>query len=202
MVEGILRDLAKARPFSYIALRYFNVAGADPEGRIGQAYAEATHLITRALKTAKGEHERLSIHGTDYPTPDGILQPIIFRVDEAGNPIVVAGERRVEAAKKAGLTTIPAPFVEGNHAEIAPLWRTSSARTSPPSKRPRLLIACSKSRVTRTKSSAGMIGKARNTLTEILSLNRLPQAVRDECRSNTTTHKNFLSLVYLDNNIK
>ncbi|MFO7665561.1 MAG: UDP-glucose 4-epimerase GalE [Desulfobacterales bacterium] len=71
MVENILCDLAKARPFNYIALRYFNVAGADPEGRIGQAYAEATHLITRALKTAKGEYEKLSIYGTDYPTPDG-----------------------------------------------------------------------------------------------------------------------------------
>jgi UDP-glucose 4-epimerase len=71
MVEGILRDLANARPFRYIALRYFNVAGADPEGRIGQAYAEATHLITRALKTAKGEYERLSVYGADYPTPDG-----------------------------------------------------------------------------------------------------------------------------------
>lgn len=71
MVERILRDLVKARPFGYIALRYFNVAGADPEGRIGQAYAEPTHLITRALKTAKGEYEKLSIFGTDYPTTDG-----------------------------------------------------------------------------------------------------------------------------------
>lgn len=71
MTEGILRDLANVRPFNYIALRYFNVAGADPEGRIGQAYAEATHLITRALKAAKGEYEKLSIYGADYPTPDG-----------------------------------------------------------------------------------------------------------------------------------
>jgi UDP-glucose 4-epimerase len=47
------------------------VAGADPGGRIGQAYKEATHLITRALKTAKGESEKLLIYGTDYPTPDG-----------------------------------------------------------------------------------------------------------------------------------
>ncbi|MFH2044533.1 MAG: UDP-glucose 4-epimerase GalE [Pseudomonadota bacterium] len=71
MVEGILQDLAKSGSFRYIALRYFNVAGADPEGRIGQAYAKATHLITRALKTAKGEYEKLSIYGTDYPTSDG-----------------------------------------------------------------------------------------------------------------------------------
>ena len=71
MVETILRDMSQAHDFRYIALRYFNVAGADPEGRIGQAYKESTHLITRALKTAKGEFPKLLIYGTDYPTPDG-----------------------------------------------------------------------------------------------------------------------------------
>ena len=71
MVERILKEMSQAHDFRYIALRYFNVAGADPEGRIGQAYAEATHLITRALKTAKGEFPRLLIYGADYPTPDG-----------------------------------------------------------------------------------------------------------------------------------
>jgi len=82
MVEGILQDLSKARPFCYIALRYFNVAGADPDGRIGQAYKEPTHLITRALKTAKGEYERLSIYGTDYPTPDGTCIRDYIHVDD------------------------------------------------------------------------------------------------------------------------
>ncbi len=71
MIERVLADLSLARDFRYAALRYFNVAGADPEGRIGQAYEQATHLITRALKTAKGEFEKLSIFGTDYPTSDG-----------------------------------------------------------------------------------------------------------------------------------
>ncbi len=71
MIERVLQDLSQARDFRPLALRYFNVAGADPDGRIGQAYKEATHLITRALKTAKGEHEKLLIYGTDYPTPDG-----------------------------------------------------------------------------------------------------------------------------------
>jgi len=70
-VEKVLKDIAAARDFHYIALRYFNVAGADTEGRLGQAYREATHLITRALKVAHGEHERLFVFGTDYPTPDG-----------------------------------------------------------------------------------------------------------------------------------
>jgi len=72
MSERILADLGEAdRDFGYISLRYFNVAGADPGGRLGQAYKNPTHLITRALKTAKGEYESLQIFGTDYPTPDG-----------------------------------------------------------------------------------------------------------------------------------
>ena len=71
MIERVLADLASSRDFTYVALRYFNVAGADPDGAIGQAYREATHLITRALKTARGESEKLSIFGTDYPTADG-----------------------------------------------------------------------------------------------------------------------------------
>lgn len=71
MVEAVLRDLAAKGDLHYIALRYFNVAGADREARIGQAYREATHLITRALKTAKGEQEKLLVFGTDYPTSDG-----------------------------------------------------------------------------------------------------------------------------------
>ncbi len=71
VVERILQDLSSSSDFRYIALRYFNVAGADPGGRIGQAYKESTHLITRALKAAKGDFSKLSIFGTDYPTPDG-----------------------------------------------------------------------------------------------------------------------------------
>ncbi len=71
MVEQALKDLALAKDFRYVALRYFNVAGAASDSRIGQAYEEATHLITRSLKVAKGEYGKLLIHGTDYPTPDG-----------------------------------------------------------------------------------------------------------------------------------
>lgn len=70
-VEQILSDLSAVDPFRYVALRYFNVAGADPEGELGQKYSAATHLITRALKTAKGEIEKMQIFGTDFPTKDG-----------------------------------------------------------------------------------------------------------------------------------
>ncbi len=71
MVERMLQDLSQSSDFRYVSLRYFNVAGADPDGKVGQAYKETTHLITRALKTAKGELTKLFVYGTDYPTPDG-----------------------------------------------------------------------------------------------------------------------------------
>ncbi len=71
MVEKVLQDIAASKDLKYIALRYFNVAGADPDCEIGQAYRHATHLITRALRTAKGVQDKLSVFGTDYPTPDG-----------------------------------------------------------------------------------------------------------------------------------
>lgn len=72
MIERVLQDIAASKKnFRYIALRYFNVAGADPACEIGQAYRNATHLITRALRTARGDLPQLSVFGTDYPTPDG-----------------------------------------------------------------------------------------------------------------------------------
>jgi UDP-glucose 4-epimerase len=82
MVEKVLVDLAAATDFRYIALRYFNVAGADSGGQLGQAYKEATHLITRALKTAHGEFAKLYIYGTDYPTPDGTCIRDYIHVDD------------------------------------------------------------------------------------------------------------------------
>jgi UDP-glucose 4-epimerase len=71
MSEWILRDAAKAHGFRYVALRYFNVAGADPQGRMGQRTPEATHLIKVCCQAALGKRERVYIYGTDYPTPDG-----------------------------------------------------------------------------------------------------------------------------------
>ncbi len=85
-VEKILKDVSSSNDkFKYISLRYFNVAGADPEGRLGQSYKNATHLITRALKTAKGEFDKLYIFGTDYPTPDGTCIRDYIHVDDLAN---------------------------------------------------------------------------------------------------------------------
>jgi UDP-glucose 4-epimerase len=90
MIEHVLADLTAATDFRYCALRYFNVAGADPGGRIGQSYREATHLITRALKTAKGEYPKLSIYGTDYPTPDGTCVRDYIHVNDLASAHLLA----------------------------------------------------------------------------------------------------------------
>jgi len=69
--EKALEDVAKVRDLKYVILRYFNVAGADPEGELGQISKKPTHLILRALKAAKGEIKDFGIYGTDYETKDG-----------------------------------------------------------------------------------------------------------------------------------
>ncbi len=71
MSEWMLRDACAAHGMKYVALRYFNVAGADPLARMGQRTPEATHLIKVACQAALGMREKVSIYGTDYPTPDG-----------------------------------------------------------------------------------------------------------------------------------
>lgn len=71
MTEWMLRDASAAHGFTYTALRYFNVAGADPRGRTGQSTPGATHLIKVACETATGKRAAMDVFGTDYPTPDG-----------------------------------------------------------------------------------------------------------------------------------
>ena len=71
MTEWILADASEAHGFGYLALRYFNVAGADPEGRTGQSTPQATHLIKVASETAVGVRDKVEIFGEDYDTPDG-----------------------------------------------------------------------------------------------------------------------------------
>jgi UDP-glucose 4-epimerase len=71
MTETMLRDTAAATDLRYIALRYFNVAGADPQGRSGQSTPEATHLIKAACEVICGKRAGISIFGDDYDTPDG-----------------------------------------------------------------------------------------------------------------------------------
>jgi UDP-glucose 4-epimerase len=71
MTEIMLRDVARAHDLRYVILRYFNVAGADPQLRTGQSTAGATHLIKVAVETALGRRPKMTVFGTDYQTPDG-----------------------------------------------------------------------------------------------------------------------------------
>ena len=71
MTEIMLHDVAAAHDLNFVVLRYFNVAGADPQARIGLATAGATHLLKVAVEAATGQRARIEVFGTDYPTPDG-----------------------------------------------------------------------------------------------------------------------------------
>src|ERR1700754_3332846 len=71
MTEIMLHDVATAHGMSYVVLRYFNVAGADPQARMGLATVGATHLLKIAVEAATGQRAKIDVFGTDYPTPDG-----------------------------------------------------------------------------------------------------------------------------------
>jgi UDP-glucose 4-epimerase len=82
MVEWILEDCARAYDFRYVALRYFNVAGADPKGRLGQTSKVATHLIKVGAQAALGRRPLLTIYGEDYPTRDGTCERDYIQVTD------------------------------------------------------------------------------------------------------------------------
>lgn len=90
MSERILQDLSAASALRYVSLRYFNVAGADPEGRIGQASPQETHLIKLACQAAVGHRDKLSLYGTDYPTPDGTCIRDYLHVEDLAKAHVMA----------------------------------------------------------------------------------------------------------------
>ena len=90
MSEWMLRDLAAASDLHYVALRYFNVAGADPEGRIGQSTPKATHLIKAACEHAVGKRDHVAVFGTDYPTADGTGVRDYIHVDDLAAAHILA----------------------------------------------------------------------------------------------------------------
>lgn len=82
MTEWMLEDMARAYDFSYVALRYFNVAGASNTGLIGQSTPRATHLIKTAAELVAGKREGMAIFGDDYQTPDGTCVRDYIHVDD------------------------------------------------------------------------------------------------------------------------
>ena len=95
MTEYMLRDVAAAHNFNYCALRYFNVAGADPQGRTGQSTAGATHLIKVAVEAALGKRDSVAVFGTDYATPDGTGVRDYIHVSDLAAAHVIALEALV-----------------------------------------------------------------------------------------------------------
>jgi UDP-glucose 4-epimerase len=92
MTETMLADVARAHAFNYCALRYFNVAGADPQGRTGQSTAGATHLIKVAVEAALGKRAHVGVFGTDFDTPDGTGVRDYIHVSDLANAHVLALE--------------------------------------------------------------------------------------------------------------
>jgi UDP-glucose 4-epimerase len=96
MTEQMLADASAAHGFNYCALRYFNVAGADPEARSGQSTAGATHLIKVACEAATGKRGHVSVFGTDYDTPDGTGVRDYIHVSDLADAHVLALEALIE----------------------------------------------------------------------------------------------------------
>lgn len=100
MTEQMLGDTAAAHSINYCALRYFNVAGADPRARSGQSTAGATHLIKVAVEAALGKREFVSVYGTDYDTPDGTGVRDYIHVSDLAAAHVLALEALIEQPQR------------------------------------------------------------------------------------------------------
>jgi UDP-glucose 4-epimerase len=96
MTEAMLADVSAAHPLNYCALRYFNVAGADPHGRTGQSTAGATHLIKVAVEAALGKRAAVGVFGTDFATPDGTGVRDYIHVSDLAAAHVLALEALIE----------------------------------------------------------------------------------------------------------
>ncbi|NMN07382.1 UDP-glucose 4-epimerase [Novosphingobium sp. SG916] len=96
MTELMLADTARAHPLNFCALRYFNVAGADPQARTGQSTAGATHLIKVAVEAALGKRDSVAVFGTDFDTPDGTGVRDYIHVTDLADAHVLALEALIE----------------------------------------------------------------------------------------------------------
>ncbi|MCE7798549.1 UDP-glucose 4-epimerase GalE [Sphingobium sufflavum] len=100
MTEAMLADVSAAHPINHCILRYFNVAGADPQGRTGQSTAGATHLIKVAVEAALGKRSHVGVFGTDFPTPDGTGVRDYIHVSDLAAAHVLALEALIAAPEE------------------------------------------------------------------------------------------------------
>jgi ParB family chromosome partitioning protein len=121
----------------------------------------------------------------------GVLQPILFRVDQDNNLFIVAGERRLHAAKEAKLETIPALLVEGDHSEIALVENLLREDLTAIELAEALNNIQTEHQYTQEQLTA-IIGKAKSTVSDILTLMKLPQIIRDECRNSQKISRQVL----------
>jgi ParB family chromosome partitioning protein len=180
---------------------------ADPTGAYekGQLYQlELAHLQADPNQPRKYLAPQALEDLTESIRQHGVLMPILFRQDAALEAdLIVADERRFEAAKMAGLTTIPAIYLGGNDAIVSPemnyaeialvenLLRQDLTAVEEAEALDRLMT---EQNYTQEQLGA-IIGKARTTVGDILTLNKLPQAIRDECRGNTAvTRKTLITI--------
>ncbi|MCQ2789969.1 MAG: UDP-glucose 4-epimerase GalE [bacterium] len=99
MMEQIMEDYENAYGFKYAALRYFNAAGADKDGQLGESHNPETHLIPLVLKTIKGERDNITVFGTDYDTPDGTCIRDYIHVEDLANAHRLALEKIISDNK-------------------------------------------------------------------------------------------------------
>jgi len=124
----------------------------------------------------------------------GIIQPLLFRDAGQGQLTIVAGERRWQAAQQVGLTTLPAIYIEGNYAELALVENLQRQDLTSVEEAEALQRLMNEQNLTQ-EQLGGIVGKARTTVRDILTINRLPQAIRDECRGDRTiTRQTFIDI--------
>ena len=121
----------------------------------------------------------------------GILQPVLFRPSDTGHVTLVAGERRFAAAKKAGLLSIPGLYVDSSPAEIALVENLQRQDLTAIEEAEALGRLVDNMKYTH-EQAAGVIGKSRQAVTDILTLNNLPQEIRDDCRNNPKCPRQIL----------
>ncbi len=150
-VERILSDCHQAYGLPYVSLRYFNAAGADPEGHLGEAHEPETHLIPLLLQTALGKRRTFQLYGTDYPTPDGSCIRDFIHVEDLARVHLLALEHLLSGGESLVLNC---GYGHGYSVrEVLECAKRVTGRSIPVEERPRrpgdppeLVAACDKAR--------------------------------------------------------
>ena len=160
--------------------------------RKGQIYFIAINSLHADINQPRKHFDHGALEElTNSIKRQGVLQPVIFRLSKDGKLILVAGQRRLMAARNAGLEQIPAIFTEGNPAEIALVENLLRENLTAVEEAEALDALMKEHRYTQ-EHLAETLGKGRSTISEMLSLTRLPQRIRNECRADPKCPKRVL----------